>query len=128
MYLDNSEGTQVILGSMNMGYISNTARNWTHNLFLPKCERIPVDLDSSKFVILGHQALTAKDKLAKKYSQLNWTPLPIKQSLYKLLECLTIHYGFRHLAEFTYIHLYTRHFPLRQQAFSDTSSFKNHLL
>ena len=36
MYPENPEGTQVILGSMNMGYISNTARNRTHNLFRPK--------------------------------------------------------------------------------------------
>ena len=31
----NPEGTQVIVGSMNMGYISDTARNRTHNLFRP---------------------------------------------------------------------------------------------
>ena len=30
------EGTQVIVGSMNMEYISDTARNRTHNLFRPK--------------------------------------------------------------------------------------------
>ena len=36
MYPVNPEGTQVILGSMNMGYISDTARNRTHNLFRPK--------------------------------------------------------------------------------------------
>ena len=36
MYPKNPEGTQVILGSMNMGYISDTARNRTHNLFRPK--------------------------------------------------------------------------------------------
>ena len=27
VYSENPEGTQVILGSMNMGYISDTARN-----------------------------------------------------------------------------------------------------
>ena len=35
MYPENPEGTQVIqviVGSMNMGYISDTARNRTHNL------------------------------------------------------------------------------------------------
>ena len=42
MYPDNPEGTQVIVGSMNMGYISNTARNRTHNLFRPKQEPIPL--------------------------------------------------------------------------------------
>ena len=36
MYPENPEGTQVIVNSMNMGYISDTARNLTHNLFRPK--------------------------------------------------------------------------------------------
>ena len=40
------EGTEVIVGSMNMGYISDTARNRIHNLFRPKREPIP----------LGHSA------------------------------------------------------------------------
>ena len=31
-----------IVGSMNMGYISDTAGNRTHNLFRPKCEPIPL--------------------------------------------------------------------------------------
>ena len=47
MYPENPEGTQVIVGSMNMGYISDTARNRTHNLFRPKREPIP----------LGHSGL-----------------------------------------------------------------------
>ena len=42
MYPENPEGTQVIVGSMNMGYISDTARNQTHNLFRPKRESIPL--------------------------------------------------------------------------------------
>ena len=44
MYPENPEGTQVIVGSMNMGYdyISDTARNRTHNLFHPKCAQIPL--------------------------------------------------------------------------------------
>ena len=42
MYPENPKGTQVILGSMNMGYISDTARNRTHNLFRPKREPIPL--------------------------------------------------------------------------------------
>ena len=42
MYPENPEGTQVIVDSMNMGYISNTAGNRTHNLFRPKCEPIPL--------------------------------------------------------------------------------------
>ena len=35
MYPENPEGTQVMVGSMNMGYISDTARIRTHNLFRP---------------------------------------------------------------------------------------------
>ena len=42
MYPENPQGTQVIVGSMNMGYISDTARNPTHNLFRPKREPIPL--------------------------------------------------------------------------------------
>ena len=42
MYPENPEGTQVIVGSMNMGYISDTARNRTHNLLRPKREPIPL--------------------------------------------------------------------------------------
>ena len=42
MYPENPEGTQVIVGSINMGYISDTARNRTHNLFRPKREPIPL--------------------------------------------------------------------------------------
>ena len=49
MYSENPERTQVIVGSMNMGYISDTARNRTHNLFRPKREPIP----------LGHSERTA---------------------------------------------------------------------
>ena len=36
MYSENPERTQVIVGSMNMGYISDTARNRTHDLFRPE--------------------------------------------------------------------------------------------
>ena len=42
MYPVNPEGTQVIVGSMNMGYISDTAGNRTHNLLRPKREPIPL--------------------------------------------------------------------------------------
>ena len=42
MYPENPEGTQVIVGSVNMGYISYSARNRTHNLFRPKREPIPL--------------------------------------------------------------------------------------
>ena len=42
MYPENPEGTQLIVGSMNMGYIYDTARNRTHDLFHPKWEPIPL--------------------------------------------------------------------------------------
>ena len=42
MYPENLEGTQVIIGSMNMGYISDSAKNRTHNLFRSKREPIPL--------------------------------------------------------------------------------------
>ena len=42
MYPENPEGTQVIVRSMFMGYISDTTRNRTHNLFRPKREPIPL--------------------------------------------------------------------------------------
>ena len=54
MYPEKPEGTQVIVGSKNMGYISDTARNRTHNLFRPKWEPIP----------LGHS-----DRLSSKINQ-----------------------------------------------------------
>ena len=49
MYPENPEGTQVIVGSMNMGYISDTARNRTHNLFRPKREPIPLGHSDGQF-------------------------------------------------------------------------------
>ena len=42
MYPENPVGTLVIVGSMNMGYISDTARNRTHNPFRTKCAPIPL--------------------------------------------------------------------------------------
>ena len=39
---ENPDGTQVIVGSMNMGYISDTARIRNHNMFRPKREPIPL--------------------------------------------------------------------------------------
>ena len=45
----NPEGTQVIVGSMNMGYISDTARNRTHNLFRSKREPIPLGHNDGLF-------------------------------------------------------------------------------
>ena len=42
MYPENPEETQVIVGSTNMGYVSDTARNRAHDLFRPKREPIPL--------------------------------------------------------------------------------------
>ena len=50
MYPENPEGTQIIVGSMNMGYISDTARNRTHNLFRPKREPIPLGHNDGLFI------------------------------------------------------------------------------
>ena len=54
MYPENPEGTQVIVGSMNMGYISDTARNRTHNLFRPKREPIPLGHSMLPFSTRDH--------------------------------------------------------------------------
>ena len=42
MYPENPEVTQVIVGSMHMGYTSDTAWDRTHNLFRRKWEPIPL--------------------------------------------------------------------------------------
>ena len=69
MYPENPEGTQVIVGSMNMGYISDTARNRTHNLFRPKWEPIP----------LGHSdglpVEYARFKMSDKQLCSKWNPI-----------------------------------------------------
>ena len=49
IYPENPEGTQVIVGSMNMGYISDTARNRTDNLFRRKWEPIPLGHSDEQF-------------------------------------------------------------------------------
>ena len=51
MYPENPEGTQFIVGSMNMEYISDNARNRTHNLFRPKREPIPLGHSDGTVVI-----------------------------------------------------------------------------
>ena len=53
MYPENPEGTQVIVGSMNMGYISDTVRNRTHNLLRSKREPIPLSLRDGQFRVFG---------------------------------------------------------------------------
>ena len=59
MYPDNPEGTQVIVGSMNMGYISDTARNQTHNLFHPKRELIPLGHCERTIYFTVHHAIVS---------------------------------------------------------------------
>ena len=61
MYPENPEGIKVIVGSINMGYISDTARNQTHNLFRPKREPIP----------LGHSDGFSKIVFGKKGNIIN---------------------------------------------------------
>ena len=58
MYPENPEGTQVIVGSMNMGYMSDTARNRTHNLFRPKWEPIPLGHSDGHTVTMLIQVLS----------------------------------------------------------------------
>ena len=51
MHQENLEETQVIVGSMNMGYDiypALSARNRTHNLFCPKCGPIPLGHSDGK--------------------------------------------------------------------------------
>ena len=42
MYPENPEGTKLIVGCMNMGFVSDTARTRSRNLFRPKCVPIPL--------------------------------------------------------------------------------------
>ena len=66
MYPENPEETQVIVGSMNMGYISDTARNRTHNLFRPKCAPIPLGHSDGQTRIYTAEAV--------RYRHLPWQP------------------------------------------------------
>ena len=59
IYPENLERTQVIVGSMNMGYISDTARNRTRNLFRSKRESIPLG-HSDGWPTLGSYELIAE--------------------------------------------------------------------
>ena len=81
MYPENPEGTQVIVGSMNMGYISDTARNRTHNLFRPKRE--PIALGHRDGMIWNEELLYACDMLsATTYVQYRVASRCCMQSLY----------------------------------------------
>ena len=55
MYQENPEETQVIVGSLNMGYISDSARNRTHNLFRPKREPIPLGHSNGLPIVVQFQ-------------------------------------------------------------------------
>ena len=55
MYPENPEETQVIVGFMNMGCISDTARNRTRNLFHPKRELIPLGHSDGHLIIKSWQ-------------------------------------------------------------------------
>ena len=66
MYPVNPKGTQVIVGSMNMGYISDTARNRTHNLFRTKREPIPLGHSDGQEVKGQNQTRkTSKSNISK---------------------------------------------------------------
>ena len=62
MYAENPEGILIIVGSMNMGYISDIAKKRTYNLFCPKWEPIPLGRSDEKFnfhiiLFLQHKSL-----------------------------------------------------------------------
>ena len=59
MYPEDHEETQVIVGSMNMGYISGTARNRTHNLFRTKREPIPLAHSDGQWLVVPFELITA---------------------------------------------------------------------
>ena len=67
MYPENPEGTQVIVGSMNMGYISDTARNRTHNLFRPKRESILLGHSDGQRLLANYNMEGKRLKIANKF-------------------------------------------------------------
>ena len=58
MYPENPEGTQEIVGSVNMGSVSDTTRNQTRNLFHLKCMPIPLSHSDEQCVLLPLLSLT----------------------------------------------------------------------
>ena len=84
MYPENPEGTQVIVGSMNMEYISDTARNRAHNLFRPKREPIPLGHSFLRFFLLTKQnsKLLVKCRLLIKTTHLRNANSGIKMEWY----------------------------------------------
>ena len=69
MYPENPDRTQVIVGSMNMEYISDTARNRTHNLFRPKWDPIPLGHSDGRLSSLGIFILSLANGDSRKLSQ-----------------------------------------------------------
>ena len=53
MYSENPEGTQVIVGSMNMGFISDTARNRTLYLIVMSCSLWCVSFRHMKWMTMA---------------------------------------------------------------------------
>ena len=72
MYPEKPEGTQVIVGSMNMGYISDTARNRTHNLFRPKRELIPLGHSDGLSALVGPRTNPQKVSTSVLWKKLDW--------------------------------------------------------
>ena len=72
MYPENPGGTQVIVGSMNMGYISDTAKNRTHNLFRPKREPIPIGHSDGHRLLVNENNFNARGAVgASRFKTLN---------------------------------------------------------
>ena len=77
MYPENPEGTRVIVGSVNMGYVSDTARNRTHNLFRPKCILIPLGHSDGYFVVIFNNIIQI-DLMIKGGNSEHWLlPRPV---------------------------------------------------
>ena len=96
--LREPRGTQVIVGSMNMGYITDTARNRTHNLFRPKCKPIPLGHSH-----IPHPCFTSHIPVSHSISQFH-IPHP----------CFTFHTHFSHsTSQFHIPHpIFTFHIPV----------------
>ena len=85
-----SEGTQVIVGSMNMGYISDTARNRTHKLFHPKREPIPLG-HSVSIIVHNWQCLGCNKKWLIDFFSIN--PFFSSYFSWRIVFCWKNHLG-----------------------------------
>ena len=81
MYLENSEGTLVFVGSMNMGYISDTARNRAHNLSHINREPIQLghndDYETNRILSFFRSCLSSNDAPMKMTSTPMYTLVQI---------------------------------------------------